>query len=374
MQDFADNVKVAEDAMLDMGTQAGTTAQDVVVADKEILKAEKQLTTDWATERATRLQDAKDQMAAEKLLRDEAAEAEAKALQDQKDANKKFRDDELEANKTSWGITDVEYKVAQASLETLSADKYAALIEQSEAFGIEDLALLMAHNRNLAQAQIAADNARITAAQETMDTLIAIASSGNAEITQRHVDGSGQSGKEAPAPTNATGGAIVWASDSGGRIQFQTANSGRDIYSVRDFPHRRGDVMAWLAENAPAAAPVVAPAPVVASAAQHRTQAEIDAEQKEYQERLRLEYEEQQRLLALNAPAAQHGAFVKGSRMGSLVRVGENYTDENITPVGGRGSGSGGGGKMEFAVNLGGETLATIYVEGKRVAVREGRE
>ena len=39
-------------------------------------------------------------------------------------------------------------------------------------------------------------------------------------------------------------------------------------------------------------------------------------------------------------PAAQHGAFVKGSKMGSLVRVGENYTDENITPVGGRGGGS----------------------------------
>ena len=29
---------------------------------------------------------------------------------------------------------------------------------------------------------------------------------------------------------------------------------------------------------------------------------------------------------------------------------------------------------MEFAVNLGGETLATIYVEGKRVAVRESRD
>ena len=32
-------------------------------------------------------------------------------------------------------------------------------------------------------------------------------------------------------------------------------------------------------------------------------------------------------------------------------------------------------GKMVIpVVNLGGETLATIYVEGKRVAVREGRD
>ena len=77
----------------------------------------------------------------------------------------------------------------------------------------------------------------------------------------------------------------------------------------------------------------------------------------------------------LSAPGAQHGAAVRGSRYGSLVRVGENFTNENITPVGRNGAGSGGGsGQMVIPVNLGGETLATIYVEGKRVAVREGRD
>ena len=77
-----------------------------------------------------------------------------------------------------------------------------------------------------------------------------------------------------------------------------------------------------------------------------------------------------------DSPAAQRGAAVRGSRYGSLVRVGENFTDENITPVGRNGSGSGGGSgaPMVIPVNLGGETLATIYVEGKRVAVREGRD
>ena len=64
----------------------------------------------------------------------------SRVFRDKREA--KFRDDELEANKTAWGITDVEYKIAQASLETLSADKYAALIEQAEAFGIADLAIL----------------------------------------------------------------------------------------------------------------------------------------------------------------------------------------------------------------------------------------
>ena len=91
------------------------------------------------------------QMAADKLIREEAAQAEEEARQARKDANQTFRDDELEAEKKAWGITDVEYKIAQASLATLSADKYAALIEQAEAFGIDDLALLAAHNRKLAQ-------------------------------------------------------------------------------------------------------------------------------------------------------------------------------------------------------------------------------
>ena len=82
-----------------------------------------------------------------------------------------------------------------------------------------------------------------------------------------------------------------------------------------------------------------------------------------------------QNWLTGNAPGAQQGAFVKGSRQGSLVRVGENFTDENITPVrGADGGGSGGGQSLTIPVQLGDETLATIYVKGKRVAVREGRD
>ena len=74
-------------------------------------------------------------------------------------------------------------------------------------------------------------------------------------------------------------------------------------------------------------------------------------------------------------PAAQHGAFVKGSRMGSLVRVGENYTDENITPVGNRGGGSGGGMRQPIIIRniIGNRTLADVWVEGESQAERQGR-
>ena len=76
------------------------------------------------------------------------------------------------------------------------------------------------------------------------------------------------------------------------------------------------------------------------------------------------------------APNMAHSS--RGRSMGSLVRVGENFTDENITPVGrgGDGGGSGGGGQIidHPGISLGDETLATIYVKGKRVAVRENRD
>ena len=168
----------------------------------------------------------------------------------------------------------------------------------------------------------------IATAADKAAAAIARASGGDAEITQRHPDGSGQSGRPAPPPRNATGGAItqVWPAPSGNHA-FQTANSGGRAYSLNDWPSRRAEAEAWLAAN------------------------------------------------GTGVPAAQHGAFVRGSRMGSLVRVGENFTDENITPLrGANGGGSSGGQKMVIPVNLGGETLATIYIDGKRVAVREGRD
>ena len=164
MLEFADNMEVADDALTDTATQSGATADAIrgtgtaaketakAVKDAafELLRTEQQLTRDLQTEADKRLQSARDKMAEDKKIRDEAAAAEAQALQDRKDANKKFREDQHEADLAAWGVTDVEYRIAQASLKTLSADKYAALIAQAEEFGIYDLALLAAHNRNLA--------------------------------------------------------------------------------------------------------------------------------------------------------------------------------------------------------------------------------
>ena len=81
MLEFADNMEVADDAMKDTATQAGTTAtaiegtgttagtaaQAVKDAAADVLIAEQKLTDDWATERKERLQNALDQMAEEKI-------------------------------------------------------------------------------------------------------------------------------------------------------------------------------------------------------------------------------------------------------------------------------------------------------------------
>ena len=75
------------------------------------------------------------------------------------------------------------------------------------------------------------------------------------------------------------------------------------------------------------------------------------------------------------APAAQHGAAVRGSRYGSLVRVGENFTNENITPVS-RGSGGGNGnsgGRREYPIYIGDEKLTTLVLNAQNELVDTGR-
>ena len=61
--------------------------------------------------------------------------------------------------------------------------------------------------------------------------------------------------------------------------------------------------------------------------------------------------------------------------MGSMVRVGENFTDENITPVGRNGGGSNGsGGKREYHVYLGDEKLTTLVLNAQNELVDTGRD
>ena len=74
-------------------------------------------------------------------------------------------------------------------------------------------------------------------------------------------------------------------------------------------------------------------------------------------------------------PEAQHGAAVRGSRYGSLVRVGENFTNENITPVGRNGGGSGRnqGGRREYPIYIGDEKLTTLVLNAQNELVDTGR-
>ena len=75
------------------------------------------------------------------------------------------------------------------------------------------------------------------------------------------------------------------------------------------------------------------------------------------------------------APGAQHGAAVRGSRYGSLVRVGENFTNENITPVGRNGGGSGQnqGGRREYPIYIGDEKLTTLVLNAQNELEDTGR-
>ena len=90
-----------------------------------------------------------------------------------------FQADQLTELQEQFDITDVEYRVAQAQVADLTGSHYAELVALAEELGVDNLAVLHASNRKLAQAQLAADNARIIAAQETQDALTGIASGGD---------------------------------------------------------------------------------------------------------------------------------------------------------------------------------------------------
>ena len=117
-----------------------------------------------------------------------------------------------------------------------------------------ELQAYIAHYKALAAAAgvgVAAIISELDKIPKIITTDHVINGSGNAAITQRFPDGSGQSGRPAPGPTNAAGGRIIYASGRGATLQFRTVNSGRDIYQVKDFPHRRAEAEAWIAANVP---------------------------------------------------------------------------------------------------------------------------
>ena len=383
MVSFADNIEIAEDAVKELGVASGETVEVVRETAVEIVEVAKQLTIDLKAENEQRLADALAQHKEDFEDRKAAFEARTQLRKEFLEREQEFHDAELEANKTAWGITDVEYRIAQASLETLSAEKYAALIEQAEAFGVDDLALLFAHNRNLAQeAQIGADAEKeiFRLAHEFIKANGAAAFAAYVANMEQNLAAGVVSAQEAAAliaealgraQDAAAGGGLAPGegrdnNNPSGRTK-QGSKAGLDDSEVEDMlaiggvpfvdPYNgtiylpgggeirptsgglSGDELAEYHVNYQAALAAVnagtynSPAPV----GNGPSAEELREAQAAITERLG-----NTGIETRDTPGAQHGAFVRGSRMGSLVRVGENYTDENITPVGSRG-GSGGG-------------------------------
>ena len=169
MLTFADNIKIAEDAAEGLAETSATssattvrvigeTAQAAEDAAVKVLAAERQLRIDWVKEREKLLAAALEMHKQQVQDRQDALDAEIKAIEEFREREREFQADQLTELKEQFDVTDVEYRIAQAALETLSAEKYAALIEQAEEFGIDDLALLYAHNRNAAQAALTGAN------------------------------------------------------------------------------------------------------------------------------------------------------------------------------------------------------------------------
>ena len=348
MLTFADNVEVAADAVEGLGetavtssattaTAMGQSAQAVEEAATKIRDAERQLTIDWAAERKKRLQDALDQMAEEKIARDEATAAEAQALQDRKDANKQFRDDELAANKEDWGITDVEYKIAQASLATLSADKYAALIEQAEAFGIDDLALLAAHNRKLAQEVQAGANAEKEIFRLAHEFIKANGAAGFAAYVanmEQNLAAGVVSAQQAAALIAEALGRAQGAAAGGGLAPGE----GRDNNNPsgrRRQGSKSGLSDAEVAERLKAGDPFVDPyngtiyLPGGGEFSRGTTGDLSDREKARHNER----YQAALAIINANTPGAQHGAVVLPRTGGTRVNVGEAGQAEAIIPL-----------------------------------------
>ena len=155
MLTFADNIKVAEEAAGDLGQTAATssettirvlgeTAQAAEDSAEKIRVAERKLTIDLAEYGKKRLADALEIHKQAVQDRQDALDAQIAAIEAFREKERGFQADQLTELKEQFGVTDVEYRVAQAQIRDLTAEQYADLLEQAEAFGIDDLAILHA--------------------------------------------------------------------------------------------------------------------------------------------------------------------------------------------------------------------------------------
>ena len=393
---FADNIEIAEEAVKDLAVASGETATAIretgtaaVETEKavkdaafEILKAERKLTRDLDAEGKKRLANAIAIHKEQAKARADAKAAEEQDLADRAAAYDEFLAQQLADTLKSFEITQAEYKRASVELLFLKDAERVALQNEANEYYEGDIALLLAHNRKIAEAKREAANDAKEIFREAHEFINANADAGFARyvgIIEKHLADGVVSAQEAAKliaeALNRAQGAAAGAGRGGDRSGLTPGGLGYD--AVSGGKGRKGGLDAsqiesslrnkavgeWIRDRYSGGYWVKTREPNSSARRGDRSRTGYPRWASHVDDR------------PGDVPGAQHGAFVQGSRMGSLVRVGENFTDENITPVGSRGGGgSGSGQKMVIPVNLGGETLATIYVEGKRVAVREGRD
>ena len=132
--DMADTSKSFEKT----GTDSALMAQAVADSSEAMIESSKARV-------ASLLEDyAKEREAEAELLRKKEENTAALIAE-----NKKFLTDKHAADLDAYGISETEYKLAKARLKTITGTAYAELITEAEEFGIDDLALLVAHNSNM---------------------------------------------------------------------------------------------------------------------------------------------------------------------------------------------------------------------------------
>ena len=374
MFDFATSVGKGETALDDLGgastdvkttfeTEMPKTVTAVEDAAGKIVQSEKDTSKDVADEQDKRLK------------------ATAKFWDDIAKESADYRTKELAADLTQYGATKTEYKLALASLRTMSSEHLTALQAGNDNASDHELAMYIIANKRYAKERrdAAAEALRIereAQAQEIADLIAHLKAKNEkrqsffldqirwegirrqqaadrAEYLAGQDGGGGGGGNRPSSGFGSTGGVPggsaaarpapgpryradqaqdpitnVFTNPLGDPTSFQTTGGRNNQFFLFEFPGRRSDALAWLASN-------------------NKGQ----------------------------VPGAQYGAFVPSSRpMGSLVQVGDNFTDEHITPINTRGSGnSQGGGKRRYVIQFGEETLATLVLNAQNELVDEGR-
>ena len=434
MQTFADNVDTsATKAAESISTSMADSVISVKDAGTKIIQSEKATSKELAKEQEKRL------------------EATETFWADMAQSSADYRKDELAANLTLYDATNTEYKLALASLSTMSADHLAALQAGNDDASDHELAMQIIANRDYAEAQKTADDAAVLVAKTIADDALAAEVLHRADLLtalDSHIglvaeaiktaDGNEKTALEtqlsdlkkkrdaaytasqtdrltaAQAEIDAVAEKIQTA--QGAELAALQAHQALLIAQYGTLVAGINAEIAKVAKVPAAAAGDLAPgegrdlnnpggsrkgglddAEIEAARAAGRTHIVDPYNGKVYAfnyggaQTNVLEPGVQDAAIAAlvggQAPGAQRGSLIRGVRspLGRMIRVGENGTDEGIFPLppglldalrNGSGGGAGGGRQQPLVipVSLGGETLATIYVEGKRVAVRESRD